>query len=579
MRFVRPLVLALLLLLALAPAAGAHDEDAPNHRDTPADLAAADINRTLAVAHLARTVAPDLPQYLPTTWCGTERTTDDTAHAAFPPSQRQIKIVYAHAADEPDDFDRWKDALQSNVSRIEQFLALQSGGRRALRFDMGTACGAQYLDVQVVHLPSNRVDYVSGSDAQNFYAVADDVANAVGQNARDVFVLADGLTAPDPDPADDSDGNGIWGIAEVIGDDTAGPGNTANFGGLTGMMLTPVGATPDPWDWQPTVMLHEITHNLGGVQQSAPHSTPFSHCWDGRDVMCYPDGSSGSQPYTGSICNYVGGAIPQTYDCGHDDYFNPDPAAGSYLATHWNVYTSAFMGSCTQLGMACGDNIVPSVPVNTALPTVTGLAQPGALLTASAGTWLNTPTSYAIQWQRAVGAGWTGVPGATGANYVASSADLGVALRVVVTATNMDGSAVVASAPTAPVAALGPPPPVKPGTPAPRPKFSIALRDRARHAKGTLAAQVIAVAGGREVRTAAAKVKVTPGTWRLRLCAGPKDGHLRCALSQRVRTRTRSVRLPATRVLVRSATGAVRITAAVVDGRQRVRAQGTAAGA
>ena len=157
MRRARPTLAALLLLLALAPAASAHDESDPNHRDTPADLAAADIDHTLALAHLSRTVAPDLPQYLPTTWCGAaNRSTDDTAHAAFPAGVRQIKIVYAHALDQPDDFDRWKDALQTNVSRIQQFLALQTGGRRALRFDMGTVCGPQYVDIQDVHLPSNR---------------------------------------------------------------------------------------------------------------------------------------------------------------------------------------------------------------------------------------------------------------------------------------------------------------------------------------------------------------------------------------------------------------------------------------
>ena len=59
MRRARPTLAALLLLLALAPAASAHDESDPNHRDTPADLAAADIDHTLALAHLGRTVAPD----------------------------------------------------------------------------------------------------------------------------------------------------------------------------------------------------------------------------------------------------------------------------------------------------------------------------------------------------------------------------------------------------------------------------------------------------------------------------------------------------------------------------------------
>ncbi len=56
-------------------------------------------------------------------------------------------------------------------------------------------------------------------------------------------------------------------------------------------------------------------------------------------------------------------------------------------------------------------------------------------------------------------------------------------------------------------------------------------------------------------------------------------GRLRCALSKRVRTRTRSVRLPATKVLVRSPSGALKVTAALVDKRSRIRAQGSAASA
>ena len=81
------------------------------------------------------------------------------------------------------------------------------------------------------------------------------------------------------------------------------------------------------------------------------------------------------------------------------------------------------------------------------------------------------------------------------------------------------------------------------------------------------------------MRTDAVKVAVTPGTWRLRLCAGPKKGTLRCALSKRVRTRARSVRLPATKVLVGSPSGALKVTAALVDKRPRIRAQGSAASA
>jgi hypothetical protein len=272
--------------------------------------------------------------------------------------------------------------------------------------------------------------------------------------------------------------------------------------------------------------------------------------------MCYPDGSNGSQPYTSTMCPTIAGAIGQTYDCGRDDYFNPDPAPDSYLATHWNVYTSAFMGSCTQLGMACGDTIVPSPPVNTATPTVSGQLKPGYALTATAGTWLNNPTSYLIQWQRAVGGDWATIPGASGPTTCtrrrrgrgpARGGRRDQRRRLGDRGLGADG----------PRRRARPVPTSKPK----RRELRIALRDRARHAKGTLAARVVAVPAGREVRTDARKVAVTPGTWRLRLCAGPKKGSLRCALSKRVRTRTRSVRLPAAKVLVRSAKGALTVTA------------------
>ncbi|HEX6744337.1 MAG TPA: hypothetical protein VF087_08980 [Solirubrobacteraceae bacterium] len=574
MRRARPILAALALLLALTPAASAHGDDEPNHIDTPADLKGADITRTLALAHLTGTAAPNLTRYAPTSWCGTRLTSDDTDFAAFPATQRQIKVVYAYANGEQDRSAQWSDALQANVSNIEQYLAVQTGGTRALRFDMGTECGPQYVDVQTVALPGARTYY--RDDPTSFSRLAADVATALGPlpGPRDVFVLADKLT---DDP--------VWGIAQVIDDDTAGPGNYSNAGGLTAIMWTNPSTQPDPSDpWQPTVMLHEITHNLGGVQQSAPNHTSNWHCTDGHDVMCYPDGSPEAASYVDTVCPLDAGAIPQTYDCGHDDYFNPAPAPGSYLDTHWNVYRSAFMGDCAQLGMACGVGVVPAPPVNTVSPTLAGLAEVGARLVGEAGTWLNAPASYALRWQRLTDAGWTNIPSARGSAYLPTDADVGAALRVTVTATNADGAAIAASAPTEPVAGYGTAPattapvPAKPSPPA-RVNLAISLRDRARHAKGTLAARVVAVPAGREVRTDAVRVAVTPGTWRLRLCAGPKTGRLRCALSKRVRTRGRRVRLPATKVLVASASGALKVTAAVVDKRSRIRAQGSAASA
>jgi hypothetical protein len=570
MRSAGAAALALVLALGLAPVAGAHHEASEGgevtHRDTPAELAGADIARALTRAQLTSRTSAALPEYLPTTWCGTRRTDDDTANAAFASTAAQIKVVYAYALNETDRSAAWTDSLQADVSRIEQFLALQSGGRRALRFDMGTNCGPQYVDVQVVPLPRTRSAYLAFNADDRFDEVNGDVNAALAPAAgpRNVFVLADGLST-----------SGVYGIGQVYPNADQPPASYIHDqGDLTGMMFVTQGTSPDPVGWQPTVMLHEMSHNLGAVQFAAPRSTSYAHCIDGEDVMCYEDGSPEGSFYADNVCPLAGGAISQTYDCGHNDYYDPSPTPSGYLATHWNVYNSAFMGSCKQLGMACGDAIVPSPPVNTDVPTVSGVTRPGAVLTASAGAWLNSPTSFLIQWQRAVGGDWATIPGAVGPSYLAVPADAGAALRVVVTATNEDGSAIVASAPTAPLAVPAPAPTV-----AGRIRLGILLRDHARHAKGTLAARVVPVAAGREVRTDAVKLAVTPGTWRLRLCAGPSTGRLRCALSKRVRTRKRSVRLPATKVLVRSPTGALKVTAALVDKRSRIRAQGSAASA
>jgi hypothetical protein len=93
-----------------------------------------------------------------------------------------------------------------------------------------------------------------------------------------------------------------------------------------------------------------------------------------------------------------------------------------------------------------------TLPVNTALPTISGTAQNGQTLTATNGTWTNSPASYAYQWKRA------GVPiaGATASTYVPVQADVGSTLTVSVTATNASGSGTATSAPTSAVIDIAP---------------------------------------------------------------------------------------------------------------------------
>src|SRR5204862_7587437 len=62
---------------------------------------------------------------------------------------------------------------------------------------------------------------------------------------------------------------------------------------------------------------------------------------------------------------------------------------------------------------------VTAPPVNTALPVISGTTSVTGVLTASTGTWSNSPSGYAYQWQRcdAAGSACSDVPGATAQTY------------------------------------------------------------------------------------------------------------------------------------------------------------------
>jgi len=95
----------------------------------------------------------------------------------------------------------------------------------------------------------------------------------------------------------------------------------------------------------------------------------------------------------------------------------------------------------------------PAAPVNTVAPSITGTSAVGSTLTANRGSWTGYPSiSYAYQWQRDT----VDISGATASTYTLVSADYETSTRVVVTATNTEGSASANSTAVGPIAGTGP---------------------------------------------------------------------------------------------------------------------------
>ncbi len=89
-----------------------------------------------------------------------------------------------------------------------------------------------------------------------------------------------------------------------------------------------------------------------------------------------------------------------------------------------------------------------TMPVNAAVPTISGTARQGHTLTAANGTWTNSPSSYTYQWQQDHK---TDISGATSSTYVPAAGDVGQTLNCIVTAKNANGAAAQSSASTATV--------------------------------------------------------------------------------------------------------------------------------
>lgn len=319
-------------------------------------------------------------------WCGQARRTDDRSHAVFGRA-RQFKIVYAVLKGGPDRLAQVAPLIEADARAVAEAIGGASGGTRTVRFDRGTSCGPQYLDIQVVRLRHPAGHYIEDGlpEVGRGSALAGELRRATRPgHGRHMLVYVDGLGGETAQGETDA----------VPNDSRPGAVNRSNRGGRLAVVFGPEQLpAPSAAGLAPKLALHELFHALGAVQEGAPHSTAGGHCYDGDDVMCYDDASLRSGLYTDGACSRTEGVIDAPIDCGGDDYFSPAPAPGSYLATHWNVYDSLFFESCSDARVAasCGA-ATPPAPRATAATAPAGPSASGAFVRHDTGGRLGTVT-------------------------------------------------------------------------------------------------------------------------------------------------------------------------------------------
>jgi hypothetical protein len=265
-------------------------------------------------------------------FCGAERFSDAPGAAGDAP---HIKVVYAYASDVGDRFALFGTAIQLYTKAAAAKVALSSD--KTLRLDRGSSCGSAFLDIQTVALGHPVASYASRS-------VLDDIQSRLPDRPGVNYLVFVDFGLPVLSAA-----AGSW-----AQDDSRWATNAANlpahsrYAYLEGGGADFFGSEQAASQYADQV-LHEVLHTLGAVQPSAPHFSGGAHCYELFDVMCYTP-KDGTADVFLRDCEIVGEAPNpgKPLDCGNDDYFNPSPAPGSYLAGHWNLYDSGFLCTLTR---------------------------------------------------------------------------------------------------------------------------------------------------------------------------------------------------------------------------------------
>jgi hypothetical protein len=248
---------------------------------------------------------------------------------------RRIRVLYGYPSDTTSRAAAFRSWVRDSVAMADANLDAQTPGIDGQHLRMYCQNGRRVTVSSIELLPIGDTTFTF---TDMVGSLVDRVANGLGDADFDAprftyVVFVDNVTCC----------YGPGGQGTIYWDDRGDPAvnrnNQAVYGPRFAMVKIPGSISSGAY-----IFLHEVGHTLGAVQHSSPHSSGAGHCYTSADVMCYADGGpwfAGGGTMQ-QICDPMSdGQYP--FDCGGGDYYEVDPAPGSYLAGAWNTADSGWL--------------------------------------------------------------------------------------------------------------------------------------------------------------------------------------------------------------------------------------------
>jgi hypothetical protein len=258
---------------------------------------------------------------LPNGWCGTAASTTDLPDAV---AGAQIHVLYAHAADVPDQSAFWAPLIANDLAGIDSWWQAQDP-TRAPRFDLAAfpSCDSTFggLDITTVGLTRPATDYDLADAASLAAQVRPEILSILGDNRGKNYLVYLDLPVSfvgrafcgwaRPGSAQPSGGAGV---AFVFLQPNS-PGCTVGGGFGTGD------------GWPARTAAHELAHLLAFDLAGAPHACAGEtiHICDSEQDILW--GGSAS----------IATLSEAVLDVGHDDYYEHS------LPDRWNARNSPWL--------------------------------------------------------------------------------------------------------------------------------------------------------------------------------------------------------------------------------------------